>query len=196
MSVSVGHTVFIKNSPPKVQVPTKAVAALHIPATVVDTSRCIPVVDKTRMMMQEAPVPAAVDNSRDIPVVDKTRMMMQEAPVMEPDEVVLTTENFRSFLSNNKFAFVVFHGPDCDDLWDKLITEWEAFAQQSKTDQVAVAVGKVDCAQEKSICEKSMTRPFRHSAGIRTQNAMFSVRLLSQLSANLGKVSGIRQDQD
>lgn len=138
MSVGAGgHApAFIKKTPPSFQVATRVLAAVQIPV--------------------------AVDTSRDIPVVDKAKMKrtMQEAPVIEPgDVVVLMKENFRSFLSSNKFAFVVFHGPDCDDC-DKLETEWQAFAHQTKKYQLAVAVGKVDCAQEKSLCDKSMTTTF------------------------------------
>jgi thiol-disulfide isomerase/thioredoxin len=137
-----GHpsAAFVKKRPPSFQVATRVLAAgVQIPSVAVNTSREIPVVDKARI----------------------TRTMtMQEAPVMaEPDVVVLTKENFRSFLSSNKFAFVVFHGPDCDDC-DQLTTEWEAFAQQTKKDQLAVAVGKVDCTHEKSLCDTSMTTTF------------------------------------
>jgi thiol-disulfide isomerase/thioredoxin len=140
MSVGGGgqHPAFIKKTPPSFQVATRVLAGAQIPAAV-DTSREIPVVDRDRMTRT---------------------MQMQEAPVMaEPDVVVLTKENFRSFLSSNKFAFVVFHGPDCDDC-DKLTTEWDIFAQQAKKDHLAVTVGKVDCTQDKSLCDTSMTTTF------------------------------------
>jgi hypothetical protein len=137
-------TAFIKKTPPSFQVATRVLAGAQIPA-VMDTSRNIPVVDRAKMA--------------------KTSMQrqMQEAPLTaeaESDVVVLTKENFRSFLSSNKFAFVVFHGPDGDVNCDKLTTEWETFAQQTKKDQLAVAVGKVDCTQEKSLCDTSMTTTF------------------------------------
>ena len=147
MSVDVGGgsgshpTAFIKKTPPSFQVATRVLAGAGVQ------------------------IPAAVDTSRDIPVVDKARMamtmaMMQEAPVTtEPDVVVLTKENYRSFLSSNKFAFVVFYGPNCDDC-DQLTKEWEIFAQQTKKDQLAVSVGKVDCVHEKSLCDTSMITTF------------------------------------
>jgi thiol-disulfide isomerase/thioredoxin len=121
-------------SPPHTRPVTKALAAVQIPVT--------------------------VDTSRDIPVADKARMMQQESPVIEPNNVVvLTKENYRSFLSNNNFAFVAFEGPNCDNC-DQLPTEWEAFAQLTKTDKLPVAVGMVDCANETSLCDKSLITTF------------------------------------
>jgi protein disulfide-isomerase-like protein len=72
----------------------------------------------------------------------------------------LKKDNFDAWVSENEMSFIDFYAPWC--VWcQRLAPTWEKFAQESKSLNMPVGVGKVDCMVEADLCriQKIMAFP-------------------------------------
>ncbi|MGK3733217.1 MAG: thiol-disulfide isomerase/thioredoxin [Bacillariaceae sp.] len=89
---------------------------------------------------------------------DRTLEEMHEEDGVHAFE--LKKDNFKGWLEENEMAFVDMYAPWC--VWcQRLGPTWEKFAQEVKTLNMPVGVGKLDCMQEADLCrdEKVMAFP-------------------------------------
>ena len=83
------------------------------------------------------------------------RMLFQDPNHLDHRKYVtwLTTENYASFVAKNNDAFIDFFSHQC--IWSqRLYPIWVDFARDVHHDNLAVAVGAVDCADQEKLCEK------------------------------------------
>jgi len=73
--------------------------------------------------------------------------------------IPLTKDTIDEFLKENESAFIDFYAPWC--VWcQRLHPTWEKFAEQVESDEMPVAVGKVDCVEEAELCRAQEIRAF------------------------------------
>jgi len=88
---------------------------------------------------------------------DETLEEMHEAEGVHAVE--LTEENFDTWIKENEMAFVDLFAPWC--VWcQRLAPTWEKFAQEVRKAGMPVAVGKVDCVAQASLCRKQRIMAF------------------------------------